>query len=44
MPFRKKYIPGAIALCVAAAASLAHAQTFPAKPIRIVVALSLIHI
>src|SRR6478735_11352402 len=38
MPFRKKFIPGAIALCVAAAASLAHAQTFPAKPIRIVVA------
>jgi len=38
MPFRKKYIPGAIALCIAVGAPLAHAQTFPAKPIRIVVA------
>src|SRR6187455_1053821 len=38
MPIRKKIIPGAVAICIAALASLAHAQTFPIKPIRIVVA------
>ena len=38
MPIRMQYISGAVALCVAAVAPLAHAQTFPAKPIRIVVA------
>src|SRR5678816_4936305 len=38
MPIRKKIIPGAVAICIAALASLVHAQTFPIKPIRIVVA------